>query len=109
MSATARVLAWPGGPVPVARTRIVVPAAPRGPATAPRWLRISAPVSRVAAPDRLLATAAPARPAMAARWLRISVPGIRVAVPERLFATAAPAEQPAQAAAARVGRLRKLL
>ncbi len=77
-AAAARVLAQPGGPIPVARTRIVVPAAPAGPATA-------------------------------ARRLRVSVPGIRVAVPERLFATAAPAEQPAQSAAARVGRLRKLL
>ena len=76
---------------------------------AARGLRLSAPVIRLAAPDRLLAAAAPARPAMPARRLRVSVPRIRVALPERLFATAAPAEQPAPTAAARVGRLGKVL
>jgi len=134
------MFARPGGPIPVARTRIVVRAAAPGPATPARRLGVSVPAIRVAAPDRLLATATPARPATAsrrlgvsapairvaapdrllatatppgpataARWIRVSAPGIRVAVPERLFAAAAPAEQPAPAAAARVGRLGKLL
>lgn len=55
-----RVLARPGGPIPVARSRVVGPAAPARPATAARWIRVIAPGIRLAVPERLLATAAPA-------------------------------------------------
>lgn len=71
----ARLLARPGGPLTVARSGRpvsvgrsgVVPAAPASPATAARWLWVSAPGVRVALPERLLAAVAPAeQPALAA-------------------------------------------